>query len=607
MKPSFPGKEISLSKWPGSWYGIALVLAMLVFSDALAQQEAGDTSQPGTSKLSYWAYDALTIPDLTNHTLVTDQARRKKNNARFSGEPIVIAVIDDAFRLSHKDLEGFIYINPLERSGNNIDDDGNGKADDTSGWDISDNDNKVYPPQGREEQYYHGTFIAGSIISLLKQVYGEEASQMFRILPVKVLSDHEKIPFLKDGYQGIAYAIEQGADVICCAWSGGEVREEEQEIIAKAKRAGIALIGSAGNAFSDKVDNPAALEGVLAIAGVDILFRKTPESNYGAGVDLVAPARNIRAAHPLADNAYFYGAGTSGAAGLVTGCIAVLKAINRKASPEALFEALVNTSRPVDHLNPSYSGKLGAGIPALDKAVRYLAIPEERGSYFNSERTRGTIYLDGKKNKNTFSIHPEGAYSGFNFTLPVPGKGRKETFSEKQHLSFYSNDTLFYASTLTNAPPQVFIPGSSVKLVYSDDRFFRTSTAALSYAAVPIDSSSLFCSGTSRYTLPSAEISDGSGEQDYANNSSCKWQITVEEGKKVTFRFTEFDTEATVDFVYLFDGEATIPENLIAKFSGPELPPQITSRSNSVLVWFVTDGRQTGSGWKMTYSATPMH
>lgn len=583
---------------------IPLVLCLMLFPATFAQQEAHNASQPATSKLSYWAYDALDLPGLVRHLPSPERKKQKKDNALFNTDPVVIAVVDDAFRLSHNDLAAFIYTNPLERAGNAIDDDGNGKSDDVSGWDISDNDNNVAPPQGREEQYFHGTFITGTIITLLKQVYGEDASSLFKILPVKVLSDHEQVPYLKDGYKGIAYAIAQGADVICCAWSGGEMTEEEQEIIARAGRAGIAMIGSAGNAFSEKVDNPAALEGVLAIAGVDTLFRKTPESNYGAGVDLVAPARNIRAAHPLADNAYFYGAGTSGAAGLVTGCIAVLRAVQPGATPDELYEALVNTSTPIDQLNPSFSGKLGAGIPSLEKAVRYLANPDERFSYFNSERTRGTICLGASGDANTYAIHPTGAFSGYTFILPEPGKDKKSSYSPKQQLSFYSGDTLFYASSLNQAPSQVFIPGSSVKLVYTDDRLFRKSTAALSYAAVPVDSSTLFCSGTSRYTLPSGEITDGSGEQEYANNSSCMWQITVKEGKQVSFLFTEFDTEPTVDFVYLFDGESSIPGNLIAKFSGPEIPPKVTSRTNSVLVWFVTDSRKTGKGWKMTYTAT---
>jgi|GEM_PF-722848 len=604
MKPFLPVKVIEALQDQRRWPVIALLIAVGFFPDTFAQHETPNSSEPATSKLSYWAYDALDLPGLSQNLIAAGQAKQKKSKTAFSGDPIVIAVVDDAFRLSHKDLADFIYTNPLERPGNNIDDDGNGKADDTNGWDISDNDNNVSPPQGREEQYFHGTFITGSIITLLRQVYGEDASKLFKILPVKVLSDHEQVPFLKDGYKGIAYAIEQGADVICLAWSGGEATQEEQEIVGAARKAGIALIGSAGNAFSEKVDNPAAIEGVLAVAGVDTLFRKTTESNYGAGVDLVAPARNIRAAHPLADNAYFYGAGTSGAAGLVTGCIAVLRAVQPEATPDELYNSLVNTATPVDQLNTSFTGKLGAGIPSLEKAVRYLSNPGERAGYFSSERTRGTICLEATNDGSTFAIHPEGAFSGFAFTLPVPGKDRRSSFSSRQHLSFYSGDTLFYASSLDQAPARVFIPGSSVELVYSDDRIFRKPTPPLSYAAVPIDSSTLFCSGTSRYTLPSGEISDGSGAQEYANNSSCMWQITVEEGKQVSFLFSEFDTEPAVDFVYLFDGESSIPGNLIAKFSGPEIPPQVTSRTNSVLVWFVTDGRKTGKGWEMTYTAT---
>jgi hypothetical protein len=581
---------------------IALVLVVLSFQDTTAQTEAHHGDLAGTSKLSYWAYDALDLPALNRQLAAADRKKQKKNNPSSNTGPIIIAVVDDAFRLSHKDLADFIYTNPLERPANAIDDDGNGKADDISGWDISDHDNNVSPPQGREEQYFHGTFITGTIITLLRQVYGEDASKLFKILPVKVLSDHEQVPFLKDGYKGIAYAIEQGADVICLAWSGGEATQEEQEIVAAAGKAGIALIGSAGNAYTQKVDYPAALEGFLAVAGIDTLFRKIPESNYGADVDLVAPARNIRAAHPLADNAYFYGAGTSGSAGLVTGCVAVLRAVQREATPDELYNALVNTATPVDQVNPSFTGKLGAGIPSLAKAARYLENPGERADFFSSVRTRGTILLETQR--NTYAIQPEGAYSGFTFTLPMSGKDNRRSVSARQHLSFFSDDTLFYASSLDQAPAKIFIPGSSVELVYSDDRIFRKPTTTLSYAAVPIDSSTLFCSGTSRHTLPSGEISDGSGAQEYANNSSCMWQITVDEGKQVSFRFSEFDTEPAVDFVYLFDGESSIPGNLIAKFSGPEIPPQVTSRTNSVLVWFVSDGRNTGKGWKMTYTAT---
>ncbi|NIO22315.1 MAG: hypothetical protein GTN76_16700, partial [Candidatus Aenigmarchaeota archaeon] len=55
-------------------------------------------------------------------------------------EKIVIAVVDDGIRITHRDLQKFIWKNPKEIPGNNIDDDGNGYVDDTQGWDVVDND-----------------------------------------------------------------------------------------------------------------------------------------------------------------------------------------------------------------------------------------------------------------------------------------------------------------------------------------------------------------------------------------------------------------------------------------------------------------------------------
>ena len=91
------------------------------------------------------------------------------------------------------------------------------------------------------------------------------------------------------------------------------------------------------------------------------------------------------------------------------------------------------------------------------------------------------------------------------------------------------------------------------------------------------------------------------GENHYANNCSCKWIISVPEGKKIKFTFTAMDSEPNVDFVYLVDGRTAIPENIIAKFSGQNLPPIVQSNSHEVLIWFVTDKINTGQGWQFQY------
>src|SRR5712691_4083021 len=42
---------------------------------------------------------------------------------RASQKPVVIAIVDDAMRITHRDLAGFIWTNPREIPGNGIDDD----------------------------------------------------------------------------------------------------------------------------------------------------------------------------------------------------------------------------------------------------------------------------------------------------------------------------------------------------------------------------------------------------------------------------------------------------------------------------------------------------
>ena len=92
-------------------------------------------------------------------------------------------------------------------------------------------------------------------------------------------------------------------------------------------------------------------------------------------------------------------------------------------------------------------------------------------------------------------------------------------------------------------------------------------------------------------------LSDGSGDAAYAYDTDCKWLITAPPGKKVHFRFTRLDTEMRRDMIYFFNGDGTHAP-IMAIFSGQELPPELTTWGNVVLVWFVTDGQNQGQGWE---------
>jgi hypothetical protein len=39
----------------------------------------------------------------------------------------------------------------------------------------------------------------------------------------------------------------------------------------------------------------------------------------------------------------------------------------------------------------------------------------------------------------------------------------------------------------------------------------------------------------------------------------------------------------------------------MAIFSGPEIPPELTTWGNQALVWFVADGQNQSRGWQAEY------
>ncbi len=76
----------------------------------------------------------------------------------YTGDTIVVCIIDDNFDNQHEDLIGNIWINDGEIPGNGIDDDGNNYIDDYRGWNASlSNDEIVY----NTDDEWHGTSVCG--------------------------------------------------------------------------------------------------------------------------------------------------------------------------------------------------------------------------------------------------------------------------------------------------------------------------------------------------------------------------------------------------------------------------------------------------------------
>lgn len=137
------------------------------------------------------------------------------------------------------------------------------------------------------------------------------------------------------------------------------------------------------------------------------------------------------------------------------------------------------------------------------------------------------------------------------------------------------------------------------------------STSLQGFSANYTSTGSSFCSGTT--TLNTSDygvISDGSGTNNYCNNSNCSWLIQPPNATSITLNFTAFDLEqastdgnSIYDVVEVYDG-ASASATLIGKFTGNNIPQAITSSGGSMFIKFTSDISDTFQGWSAYYTST---
>ncbi len=342
---------------------------------------------------------------------------------------------------------------------------------------------------------------------------------------------------------------------------------------------------------------PALSPKVLAVGGINMDFQKEANSNFGDRIDISAPAINVMGAHPEKDNAYIHDSGTSASAALVSGCAAILMSKKAGLNNHDVKEALLNSSTPFTKLFAAYGGKMGAGIVNLERAIDYIENPFSQFNHFSELRSKGSIVVNAQSINQNWNIKPVGSYHGFYLIPNISGVKKPEKLS----FSIFVNDKLWDEYKFSDAPGQIFIPAQSLIVKMSNNTLKKNDVFRMDYYGKTIDSTTLYCRETQYLSQEEGVVTDGSEGNNYANNCSCKWIITVPQGKRIKFTFISMDSEPNVDFVYLVDGRTAIPANFIAKFSGQNLPPIVYSKTNEVLIWFVTDKANSGQGWQFHY------
>lgn len=275
----------------------------------------------------------------------------------------VVAIVDNAVKTNHADLQANIWVNPGEIAGNGIDDDGNGYIDDINGWDVADNDNNPNPPTN---SYAHGTHCAGIAGARTDNNVGVAAIGFnIKIMAVKATANSVggSGGTIGSGYSGIIYAAKSKAKVISCSWGGaGTASAAAQSVIDYAWNKGCIVVAAAGNDGNNALHYPAAYNNVYAVGNTQNSDVLNTSSCYGTWLDICAPGTNIYSTVPYTTTpAYQNMTGTSMACPLVAGLCGLMYAYNPLLLPQDVLNCISSTATNINAQNPGKTGQLGAG------------------------------------------------------------------------------------------------------------------------------------------------------------------------------------------------------------------------------------------------------
>jgi hypothetical protein len=125
------------------------------------------------------------------------------------------------------------------------------------------------------------------------------------------------------------------------------------------------LVAAAGNDALNSLSYPAACEGVISVGATDEQDRLASFSNYGEGLDLVAPGTSIYSDVP--NGRYAYKSGTSMSTPQVSGAFALLRSYEPALSVAEAEQRMLLSARD---LGPSgYDLSYGWGLLRVDKAM----------------------------------------------------------------------------------------------------------------------------------------------------------------------------------------------------------------------------------------------
>jgi len=253
------------------------------------------------------------------------------------GDGVTIAILDTGVQPDHPDLADKL------RLGYNF-------YDNSANW---------------SDSCGHGTAVAGMAAAVTDNGIGVVGTAWnSKIVPLKI-SDANCYGSYSAMGKALVYAADNGAKVANISflvYDGSYIRDAIKYMY---NRGGV-IVSSGGNTgiFENYQDNPQMIS-VSATDGADNLVYY---SSYGPYIDFAAPGDGAPTTYT--NGRYGYFGGTSAAAPVVTGIIALMFSANPAASPSQIYDALRLSA--VDRGNPGYDYQFGWGRVDAYSAVQIM-------------------------------------------------------------------------------------------------------------------------------------------------------------------------------------------------------------------------------------------